>query len=108
MTALFDPGHRRPGEHIKWGLVSYTAVMFSVVTILIAVDLDLKSNFYIDNREYPGAGSVIPPGPHGYQLLVSRKASSVIPNVMFLLNSWLADGLLVSSLFDVVFTHQRV
>src|SRR6266478_4282438 len=32
MTALFNPANRKR-EGIKWGLVSYTAAMFSFVTI---------------------------------------------------------------------------
>ena len=97
IAALFDPVHRRPGERIKWGLVSYTAAMFSIVTVLTAVGIDVQSISYVDNREYPGIEGVIPPGSNGYQLFISREALSVIPNVMFFSNSWLADGLLVSS-----------
>lgn len=32
MTALFGPTYRR-GEGIKWNLVSYTVVMFSLATV---------------------------------------------------------------------------
>ena len=107
MAALFNPDHRR-GEGVKWGLVSYTAVMFSIVTILTAINLDFQSISYIDNREYPGINGLIPPGPLGYQQLIVPEAISIIPNVMFALSNWLADGLLVSSLFGTVFTRPGV
>ena len=38
-----------------------------------------------------------PPGPLGYQWLIHNSGLSIIPNLMFMLNNWLADGLLVSS-----------
>lgn len=95
IAALFDPVYRRGGD-VKWGLVSYTAVMFSVVTVLTAVGLDIQSISYIDNRKFPGFENAIPPGPVGYQEFISPKARNIIQNVLFLLNNWLADGFLVS------------
>ena len=99
MAALLDPGNRRR-EGTKWGLVAYTAVMFSFVTVFTAMNLNIQSIAFIDNREFPGIEGVLPPGPLGYQWFVYSRALSVIPNVMFLLNNWLADGLLVGPLFD--------
>lgn len=81
---------------MKWAPVVYTILMFAFVTIFTAMNLDVQSISYIDNREYPGEGNTIPPGPLGYQYLVYSRAISVVPNLMFLLNNWLADGLLVS------------
>ena len=104
ITALFDRFHRR-GEPIKWGLVSYTVVMFSVATVCAGTNLHNESVSYIDNREFPGIGGVLPPGPLGYQKFVDPKAIVVVPNLMFFLNNWLADGLLVSSLFNSVFAR---
>ena len=72
MAALFDPVHRR-GEGIKWGLVSYTVVLFSIVTVFTVTSL----------AEFPS--TTYPP----------------IPNIMLLLNYWLADGLLVGFLYLV-------
>ena len=95
MAALFDSAHRR-GERIKWGLVSYTVVVFSFVTVLNAMDLNIFSISYIDNREFPGAKEVGSPGPFGYQLSLAP-ALNVIPIVMFALCNWLAGGLLVGS-----------
>ena len=107
MVALFNPAHQR-GEHIKWGLVSYTAVMFALVTVGTATNLHVQSASYIDNREFPGIDGLLPPGSYGYQLLIAPEALSTVPNVMFLLNNWLADGLLVSSPFGTSFACSGV
>lgn len=93
MTALFSPANRRVG--VKWGPVVYSTLMFSFVTIFTAINLDIQSVSYIDNREYAGDGETIPPGPLGYQYLIYSEAISVAANLMFLLNNWLADGLLL-------------
>lgn len=103
MTSLLSPIHRR-GEPIKWGFVSFTAAMFSIVTVLTAMNLNNESSAYIDNRAFPGAGDVFPSGPLGYQWFIHSKARGIIPNLMFFLNNWLADSLLVSSLFGAAFT----
>ena len=95
MRALFDPANRRRQGGIKWGLVGYTLAMFSFVTIFTAMNLDIQSISFIDNREFPGVGDVFPPGPLGYQLFIYSKPITVVPNLMFLLNNWMADGLLV-------------
>ena len=94
MAALFDPANRRR-EGVKWGLVIYTVLMFSFVTVYTAMNSDTISIAFIDNREFPGVGDVLPPGPMGYQSFIYSKAISIVPNLMFLLNNWLADGLLV-------------
>jgi len=93
MSALFNPINRAI-EGIRWGLVAYTAAMFSIITILVAMNLNILSVSYIDNRAFPGNDG-IPPGPFGYQLLLYSKPISIVPNFMFLLNSWLADALLL-------------
>ena len=100
IAALFNRGHRG-GEPVKWGLVSYIVVMFSLVTVGTAVHLDVQSISYIDNRGFPTRGP-FPPGPAGYQLLIESEAISVVQNVVFTLTNWLADGLLVSSSFDAL------
>ena len=107
MAALFNPDNRR-GEPIKWGLVSYTVVMFSVVTLGTAMQLDVQSISYIDNREFPGAKGMSFPGPLGYQWFILPEAISIIQNILFVLNNWLADGFLVCSLFDTAFTRPGV
>lgn len=95
MTALFNPVNRRR-EGIQWGLVAYTTAMFAIVTVFTAMNLDIQSISFIDNREFPGIVGILPPGPLGYQFLIYSKVISIVPNIMFLLNNWLADGFLVS------------
>ena len=112
MAALFKPIHLR-GDGVRWGLVLYTVAMFSFVTMFTAMNLILQSDSYIDKREFWSAqGSGPGPYPYGpleYQSNVScPMAFGVIPGLMFLFNYWLADGLLVSSSFCVVFTHSDV
>ena len=106
MAGLLNPVRRRPGEGIRWGLVSYTAAMFSFVTVYIATSLDIQSLAFVDNREYP----YNPPlsGPLGYQDSIRPTALGIIPNLMFLLNYLLADGLLVGSLFGDASTRPGV
>ena len=65
------------------------------------MNLNTRSICYIDNREFPGTAA-LPSGPFGYQVTVYPKAISLVPNVMFLLNNWLADGVLVSFAADLV------
>lgn len=79
--------------------------MFSFVTVFTATNLDIQSISYIDNREFPGmdgVGSVLPPGPLGYQFFIYSKSISIGRSLMFLLSNWLADGLLVSPVFNPI------
>ena len=108
ISALFSPTHRR-GEAVKWGLVFYTLLMFSVVTIYTATYLNIQSISLIDNREFPGVEGLLPPGPLGYRWLIHSKAlTGIIPNLMFLMGNWLADCLMVSTLFDAAPTRPDV
>ena len=94
MAALLSPVDRTK-RGIRWELVAYTTAMFSFVTVFVAADVNVQSLSYVDNREFPG-GDGIPPGPLGYQLSVGSGPSAVDPTfLMYLLNQWLADGLLV-------------
>lgn len=92
MEALLDPVNRTR-EGIKLGLVVYTTAMFLFVTIYTACTLDIQSISCIDNRGFSGDEGV---GPLGYQTLIFSRPINIVPNTMFLLNNWLADGLLVS------------
>jgi hypothetical protein len=103
MGTLFNPAHRRRG--IKWGLVSYTVAMFVFVTVFTAMNDNIQSISWIDNREFPGVEGVLPPGPLGYQFFIYHNVISIIPNLMFLLNNWLADGLLVGPSFNAALAH---
>jgi len=93
MIALLNPANRKMGG-IKWGLVAHTFFMFSFVTIYTATNLAFQSISYIDNREFPGGGG-LDPGPLGYQFFSYSIGISVVQTVVFLLNGWLADGLLL-------------
>ena len=94
MNALLDPVNRARGG-IKWGLVAHTAATFTFVTIYIALNLNIQSLAFIDNREFPGT-EVIPPGPAGYQWSILSKPVGIAPTPMLVLNNWLIDGLLAS------------
>jgi hypothetical protein len=104
MGALLNPVYPTR-EGVRWGLVAHTAAMFSFVTIFTAINLDIQSISYIDNREFPGDSSMFPPGPLGYQIFIYSKAISVVPTIMFHLNTCLADGLLVSHVSSSVASY---
>ena len=86
----------RARRGVRWGLLAYTVASFSIVTIYTAVNLDLQTISFVDNREFPGTDQ-FPPGPLGYQYFIYSAPLAIVGNLMFLLNNWLADGLLVSS-----------
>lgn len=98
--ALFDPLNRTRSRGIKWGLVVHTTVMFLLLTVATAMGLNLQSISHIDNREF--LTNQFPPGPIGYKFLIYSKAISLVPNLTFQLNQWLADGLLVSFVLNQV------
>jgi len=101
MAALLKPTHRRE-EGIKWWLVFYTIAMFLFVTVYTAVNLHIQSTAFIDDREANVSDNdgILISGPIWYQTFIRGRALGLVPNVMFNLNNWLADSLLVSSLFD--------
>lgn len=79
---------------IKWALVVHTMAMFAFLTIPLGISLYCSSFIYIDNREFPG-NDEYSPGPIGYDVVLNPKATSTVFFIMFPLNQWLADGLLV-------------
>ena len=107
MAALLNPAYRR-GERTKWWLVFYTAVIFLSVTTLNAMQLNIQSISYVDNREFPGVEGVLLPGPLGYMSFIFSDAITIVPDFLFLFNGWLVDGLMVSSSFDTAFTCPSV
>ena len=108
MAALLNPVHRR-GEGIKWWLVSHTVAMFSFVTVYTAMNLHIQSKSFIDKRkDHQISPTIFISGPLEYQLNIRGVALGIIPNAMFNLNNWLADGLLVSSLFDTAPTRPGI
>jgi len=106
MAALFNLAYRR-GEGIRWGLVSYTTVMFLFATVYTAMNLNMQSTSFIDNRKFLGLGGSSL-GPLGYQAFARSELFNLTPNLMFLLNCWLADGLLVGHLFNAAFARPAV
>ena len=101
MGALFNPTNPT-GRGIKRLLVAHTMAMFSFVTVFTALNLNFLSISYIDNREFPGILNGVPPGPIGYQYYLYNNATGIISTMMFLLNNWLADGLLVGPMSSLV------
>jgi len=95
INALLDPANRRR-EGTKWGLIIYTVLMFSFVTICTGMGLNFISISFVDNREFPGFGDQLPSGPVGYRFSAGPNATNIVPSVAFFLNNWLADGLLLS------------
>jgi len=74
--------------------------MFSFVTVYTAMTLHIRSNSFIDNRKDIFIGDAAPAyysGPLSYYQGTRLTVLGLIPNLMFNLNNWLADGLLVSS-----------
>ena len=96
VAALLNPAHRRGGR-VKWGLVFYTVVMFSFLTMQTAVALHVQSISYVGNREFPGIARAVSRGPLGYLGFTRQEALDIVSTSMFFVNGWLADGLLVSS-----------
>ena len=76
--------------------------MFSFVTVYTAINLYLQSISYIDNRDFPGTDAMPLPGPLGYQTFICANALNVVPSIVFSLNTWLADGLLVGFMSNSV------
>lgn len=107
MSALLNPVNRMRGG-IKWGLVVHAAAMFSFVTIYTAINLNIQSISFIDNREFPGtsADDAIPPGPVGYQWFIRYKAISIAQAPFAVMNNWLADGLLLYRCY-IVYAKSR-
>jgi len=102
MMALLKPTHRKE-EGIKWWLVFYTVAMFLFVTVYTTVNLHIQSRSFIDNRK--DRSDLTFSGPIRYQMIVHKMDLGLVPNVVFNLNNWLADGLLVSSLFEAAITR---
>ena len=92
MNALLTPVNRTVGG-IKWMFVIHTVAIFIFATVFTAVNLDMLSISYIDNRD--ARGITEPPGPLGYQYFTYSTPIGIVSTLMFLLNNLLVDGLLV-------------
>jgi hypothetical protein len=97
LKALLNPVNRMR-EGIKWGLVVHVVVMFSLLTIALAIGRNVHSISFVDYRGFPGTEG-LPPGPIGYESTIWSDVSSVVSVLAFPLNQWLADGLLVRHVF---------
>ena len=95
MGATLDLANRTRG--IKWGLVAHTVVMFSIVTTFTTIELNSQSFVYVDNRQLLDAYSRL---IAGHPIYLELTPDDLTPNILFVLNNWLADGLLVSLLFN--------
>jgi hypothetical protein len=97
MGALLSPPNRIRGD-VRRSLAVHAIAMLLLTTAATATYLSFHSAAYIDNRGFPGVvGEGLPPGPFTYQGLIYSEPKSLIIRVVFVLNTWLADGLLVRS-----------
>lgn len=99
MSALLNPVNPTR-EGIKWLLVVHTVAISLFVTVFTAINLDILSGSYIDNRDV--RGYVDTPGPLGYQAFTFSTPIGIVSTVTFLLNNLLVDGLLVRFVSDSV------
>ena len=86
---------------IKWALVVHTVALFLFLTIPCCLELYFYLTTYIDTGEFPGNDKFFP-GPLRYGLVINSKAFITTFDVMFPLNQWLADGLLVGLISNPV------
>ena len=93
MWVLLSPTNTIKGAK-KWALVAHTVAMFTFLTIPTGIGLNFSSTCYINNRGFPGDDKY-PPGPIGYYHVLQTEATNIVFTIMFPLNQWLADGLLV-------------
>jgi hypothetical protein len=102
MSALLDPVHHTT-KAIKWGLVAHTLAMLFTSTIAVAINRNVFSSSFIDHREFHGVEDY-PSGPIGYYPFIVTNGGALmdVSYLMFPLNQWLADGLLVSPASDSV------
>ena len=84
-------------RNVKLGLVAYTAALFSLSTISLAVGRDLFSTVFVDIRSFPGTEEY-PSGPIGGTIVFTANAArAILISFPGSVNQWLSDGLLVSS-----------
>jgi hypothetical protein len=93
MATLLSPANPIK-KGIRRALVAHTIALFLFLTISFGIDFNYLSIEYINNREFPG-NDEFAPGPMGYDDLLDSGTITTVFNVMFPLNQWLADGLLV-------------
>ena len=89
------------GRGTKWILVAHTVALFSFLTMAFGIGLNELSIIYINYREFRVNTEVVS-GPLGYKGHLITDAGSLLLDVMFPLNQWLADGLLVCPVSNLV------
>ena len=95
-------GHINPIKGgMKWALLTHTLVMFVFLTLPVGITLSGYGISYIEGRRFLGYGEY-PPGPLGYGDILNTKAVITVFSIMFPLNQWLADGLLVGPVSNPV------
>ena len=80
--------------NIKWGLVALTTSMFSCSTVAVVLNINALSSSCIGPVDQ---AYFILPGPLGTKVWSTQNGVAIAFTVMFVLNQWQADGLLVSS-----------
>lgn len=98
MDVFFGSAKKRSGS--DWAILAYVGALFTFGTVYTATNLNLQSVSYVNNRNFPGNDD-FPPGPLGYQWSIHASGLSIVPNLMFMLSSWLADGLLIYRCFFI-------
>ena len=95
MNALLNPVTSKK-RAIKWVFVFHTTAMFSIVTALTAIKAYILFSNYSGYLKFrPLLGNTT--GPIRYLRIDEDSAAF---NILFTLNQWLADGLLVSSISE--------
>jgi hypothetical protein len=79
------------GKTLNLPLAVYSSVMFALGTMFLVSSLVTGIDLFIDYRNYPG-------GPAGYATVIFNTPVTMLGNVMFIVASWLADGLMVSGI----------
>lgn len=102
---LIDPGNAMR-KSVKWGLLAHTMALFLFFTTKLMMNLYVEFAEYNDYRDFPGTDE-LPPGPIGYQLAHFNGITTSAP-VMFALNQWLADGLLLYRCYVIFSMNYRV
>lgn len=92
MRALLNPVNRR-AKVVKCGLVVHTAAMFVLVTIFIVLYTSCQRLTLINSNQSYGFWPELLPGPSDYWVGMVEYT----PAYTYVLNQWLADGFLVSS-----------
>ena len=100
MSALLGLANTIRGR-LRWALVAYTVALFSFSTMPILIDMCYLSLEYINNREFADCDEYFP-GPLGYDEVLNTKPTATFYDVTFPMNQWLADGLLVGAVSNLV------